>query len=123
MEQDCSINHLNKMSIRLDLSADRGRRRGFFLFPRPCGRSGSGRVTGMDVVGVRLVQSKQEQHVGHGAVHLHTHIPPLNDNIPPISVSTSSIAAPAVFNMSGPDRNLRSCPSKTQAPPPFTHCL
>lgn len=51
------------------------------------------RVTGMDVVGVRLVQSKQEQHVGHGAVHLHTHIQPLNDNIPPISVSTSSIAA------------------------------
>lgn len=47
----------------------------------------------MDVVGVRLVQSKQEQHVGHGAVHLHTHIQPLNDNIPPISVSTSSIAA------------------------------
>lgn len=50
-------------------------------------------MTGIDVVGVRLVQSKQEQHVGHGAVHLHTYILPLNDNIPPISVSTSSIAA------------------------------
>lgn len=49
-------------------------------------------MTGIDVVGVRLVQSKQEQHVGHGAVHLHTYILPLNDNIPPISVSTSSIA-------------------------------
>lgn len=50
-------------------------------------------MTGIDVVGVRLVQSKQEQHVGHGAVHLHTYILPLNNNIPPISVSTSSIAA------------------------------
>ncbi len=47
----------------------------------------------MDVVGVRLVQSKQEQHVWHGAVHLHSYILPLNDNIPPISVSMSSIAA------------------------------
>ncbi len=51
------------------------------------------RVTGMDVVGIRLVQSKQEQRVGHGAVHLHSYILPLNNNIPPISVSLSSIAA------------------------------
>lgn len=47
----------------------------------------------MDVVGVKLVQSKHEQHVRHGAVHLHTYILPLNDSIPPISVSTSSIAS------------------------------
>lgn len=50
-------------------------------------------MTGTHVVGVRIVQAKQEQHVGHGAIHLRTHIMPLNDNIPPISMSTRSIAA------------------------------
>lgn len=80
------------------------------------------RLTGMDVVGVRLVQSKQEQHVGHGAIHLHIYILPLNNNIPPISMSMSSIAAQRSL-MPGSDRNLRSCLSKTEAPPPFTLCL
>lgn len=93
MEQDCSITHLNKMSIRLDLSADRGRRRGFFLFVRPCGRSGCGEWQAwmLWVLGLsNLNRSSMSDMEPSTYTHIYSH---LTTTSPPISVSTSSIAA------------------------------